>query len=148
MRTRVINLGLDVVPRRKRRGYSAALTPPGSTLTAGTASFGTSSATTITISATDATNGTPAYTYQWQRNSNGGAYSNLSNGGGVSGATTRSLTDASGTSGVLYGYRLVYTDSASATATSNAVTAQLYSGGPLTGGTPQISPRFIGGICG
>ncbi len=103
-------------------------------LAAGVASFVSSSPTQILVTATDATGGTAPYTYQWQRNSNGGSYSNISNGGGVSGATTRSLTDGSVVAGILYGYRLVYTDNVSATATTSAVTAQLYSGGALGGG--------------
>ncbi len=110
-------------------------------LTAGAASFVSSGPASIAVTAADATGGTAPYTYQWQRNSNGGSYSNISNGGGVSGATTLSLTDGSATAGTLYGYRLVYTDNVSATATSNAVTAQAYTGGALTGG----GARLIGG---
>ncbi len=100
----------------------------------GTASFVSSGPTSISITASNATGGTAPYTYQWQRNASGGSYSNISNGGGVSGATTLTLTDGSVSSGILYGYRLVYTDNASSTVTSNAVTAQAYLGGSLTGG--------------
>jgi hypothetical protein len=87
----------------------------------------------LAVSAAAATGGTAPYTYQWQRNAGGGSYSNLSNGGGVSGATTLDLTDGSAVAGTLYGYRLVVTDSSAtpATATSNAVTAQVYTGGAI-----------------
>lgn len=104
------------------------------TLAAGTASFVSSGSAGIVVTATDASGGATPYAYQWQRNEDGGSYSNISNGGGVSGATTLTLTDGSATTGILYGYRLVYTDDDSDTATSNAVTAQIYSGGPLEGG--------------
>ena len=130
-------------PTRRRRPFFATAAGGGSSLAAGSATFVSSGPGGIAVTATDATGGTPAYTYQWQRNASGGAYSNISNGGGVSGATTRSLTDGSATAGTLYGYRLVYTDAVSATATSNAVTAQVYSGGTLSGGTPSI---FSGGF--
>lgn len=106
----------------------------GSPLAAGTASFVSSGPAGIAVTATDATGGTAPYTYQWQRNSGGGSYSNISNGGGVSGATTLSLTDGSAVAGTLYGYKLVYTDAAAGTATSNAVTAQVYAGGALSSG--------------
>jgi hypothetical protein len=102
-------------------------------LAAGTASLVHSGPAGIAVSAADATGGTGPYTYQWQRNSGGGSYSDLANGGGVTGVTTLSLTDGSAAAGTLYGYRLVYTDSAGtpATATSNAVTAQVYAGGAI-----------------
>jgi hypothetical protein len=119
-----------------RRRQSAA----GAALTAGTASFVSSGPGGVAVTAADATGGTAPYTYQWERNANGGSYSNLSNGGGVGGATTRDLTDGSAAAGTLYGYRLKYTDSAGtpATVTSNAVTAQVYTGGALTGGGSSI----------
>ncbi len=104
-------------------------------LTAGTASFISSGPAAINVSATDATGGSTPYTYQWQRNADGGSYSNISNGGGVSGATTLTLTDGSAVAGILYGYKLVYTDALTATATSNIITAQIYTGGSLTGGS-------------
>lgn len=103
--------------------------------TAGTASFVSSGPASIAITATDAAGGTSPYTYQWQRNEDGGSYSDLTDGGGVSGATTLDLVDGSAEAGTLYGYRLVYTDDDAATATSNVVTAQVYSGGSIGGGT-------------
>ncbi len=121
---------------------------PATALASGTASFVSSSPTAIVVTATDATGGTAPYTYQWQRNSNGGSYSNISNGGGVSGATTLTLTDGSASAGTLYGYKLVYTDSVAAPATSNAVTAQIYTGGALTGGGGFGRGGFGGGING
>jgi hypothetical protein len=113
-------------------------------LTAGTASFVSSGPTAINVTATDATGGSTPYTYQWQRNASGGGYSNISNGGGVSGATTLSLTDGSASAGTLYGYKLVYTDNAAASVTSNAVTAQIYTGGSLSGGGgPLVGPSAL-----
>jgi hypothetical protein len=129
--------------------FSAAAVTNNSTqtqpLTAGTASLVSSGPGGIAMTATDATFGTPAYTYQWQRNAGGGSYSNLANGGGVAGATTRNLTDGSAVAGTLYGYRLVYTDSAGtpATATSNAITAQVYTGGALTGSAGYSRGRLV-----
>lgn len=129
-------------PLRRRVGSS-------STLTAGVASFVSSGPTAITVSATDATGGLAPYTYQWQRNTNGGSYSNISNGGGVTGATTLTLIDGSAVAGNLYGYKLVYTDSALSTDTSNVVTAQIYTGGSLGGGSsvfPVIGSLIVFGV--
>jgi hypothetical protein len=133
--------------------FSAAAVTNNSTqtapLAAGTASFVNSGPAGIVVSAAEATGGTSPYAKQWQRNAAGGSYSDISDGGGVSGATTLTLTDGSATAGNLYGYRIVYTDSAGtpATATSNAVTAQVYSGGALAGGVlnPFLSPAIRGG---
>ncbi len=112
----------------------AVLTAAGGALVAGVASFTSSGPASIVVTAADATGGTAPYTYQWQRNASGGSYANISNGGGVTGATTRTLTDGSAVAGTLYGYKLVFTDNVSVTVTSNAVTAQIYTGGALTGG--------------
>lgn len=117
--------------QRKRRLFTAPTTP----LVAGVASFVSSGPAGIAVTATDATNGTKPYTYQWQRSTDGGAYSNLS------GATTLSITDTTAVAGHLYGYKLVYTDSTPIpqTATSNAVTAQVYTGGAIGSGTASKS---------
>lgn len=131
-----------VTPVRRRRPWAGA--PFVAPLVAGAASFVSSGPSAgILVSAAGPSGGTGSYAYHWQRNASGGGYSNLSNGGGVSGATSLNLTDASGSAGTLYGYRLVSTDASSNTATSNAVTAQVYTGGALTGGTPNI---FAGGL--
>lgn len=111
--------------------YGVIVTP----ISAGTASFLASGPAGITMEATDASGGTAPYTYQWQRNEDGGSYSDLTDGGGVSGATTLELVDGSAVEDVLYRYKLVYTDDDSATATSNVVTAQIYSGGSIGGGS-------------
>lgn len=121
-----------------RRKVATALS-----LTAGTASFVSSGTAGVVVTASDATGGTAPYTYQWQRNANGGSYSNISNGGGVSGATTLTLTDGSAVAGTLYGYKLVYTDNVSATVTSNAVAAQLYTGGALGSGGGTSRSRLV-----
>jgi|GEM_PF-6173328 len=58
--------------------------------------------------------------YQWQENS-GSGYTNISNGGVYSGATTATLTITGATTGMNgYLYRVVATGSVSPTATSNA----------------------------
>jgi hypothetical protein len=111
-------------------------------LVAGTASFVSSGPGGIALSATAATGGVAPYTRQWQRNTNGGSYSNLS------GATSLTVTDTTATAGNLYGYRVVYTDSATptpSTVTGTAVFAQLYTGGSIgAGGVPRIGPNLIG----
>lgn len=125
--------------RPPRRLFVAGVA--GAALAAGTASFVSSAPGGISVAATDATGGTPAYTYQWQRNANGGSYSNLS------GATSLTLTDSTASAGTLYGYKLVYTDALSATVTSNVQTAQVYSGGALTGGIlSPFSSAVIRGV--
>jgi hypothetical protein len=112
-----------------------------STLTSGPASFVSSGPASILVTCADATGGTPPYTYQWQRNFDGGSYSNISNGSGVSGATTRTMTDGSPTTAHLYGYRMITTDSAGtpASVTSNAVSAMVYPGGSLAGGVRRVT---------
>ncbi len=117
-------------------------------LTAGVASFVSSGPGGISITSTSPIGGTPSYTYQWQRSVNGGSYSNLSNGGGVTGTTTLSLVDGSATAGNAYRYKLVTTDSAGspATVTSNiAGPVYLYTGGALTGGL-LVGGGMTGGI--
>jgi hypothetical protein len=105
----------------------------GAALAAGTASFVSSGPAGISVSATDATGGTAPYTYQWERNEDGGAF------GDLAGETSLTCNDDTATDeGVLYGYRLEYTDAVAAEATSNEVTAEVYDGGPLTGGGSTI----------
>lgn len=103
-------------------------------LTAGTASFVASGPGGISVEATDATGGATPYTYQWERNEDGGSFSD------VSGATSLTLDDSTATTtDVLYGYRLKYTDDDSAVVTSNTVTGQVYEGGVIgVGGSSQI----------
>ncbi|MBX7181104.1 MAG: hypothetical protein K1X82_03240 [Bacteroidia bacterium] len=75
---------------------------------------------TFTVAAT----GFGPLSYQWQVSTNGGgSYSNISNGGNYSNATTASLT-VSGITTALnsYKYRCVVTGGCSPTATSNAAT--------------------------
>lgn len=97
-------------------------------LTPGTVSFVKSGPSGVVMIATDATDGTGPYTYQWQRSEDGGSFSDLS------GKTTLSLTDDVAIEGVLYGYRLVYTDDVSDTANSNDESAKLYLGGVIASG--------------
>jgi hypothetical protein len=109
-------------------------------LAAGTASFVTSGTGGISVSATDATNGTAPYAHQWQRSITSGAgFTDLA------GKTALTATDATASAGILYYYRLKYTDSAGTPAViySGEVPAQLYSGGPIWTGPSNI---FNGGL--
>lgn len=132
--------------RAGRRAFSASKAV--AALTAGTASLVTSGPAGIALTATDATGGTPGYTYAWYRSVSGGAYNQLFNGGGVSGAGTLSLTDGSASAGTVYGYKVLYEDSALSQTYSNAVTAQVYTGGALTGGGGGFGRGMNGGING
>jgi hypothetical protein len=109
-------------------------------LAAGTASFVTSGTGGISVSATDATNGTAPYAHQWQRSITSGAgFTDLS------GKTALTAIDTTASAGILYYYRLKYTDSAGTPAViySGQVSAQLYSGGPIWTGPSNI---FSGGL--
>lgn len=87
-------------------------------LAAGSASLSTKGTTTASLTATDATGGTPAYTYQWEYRtpSGSGSYGNYS------GATSLTLNATGLTDATSYDFRLKYTDAAAGTATSNTVT--------------------------
>jgi hypothetical protein len=100
------------------------------TLTAGTASFVTSGPAGISVSATASSNGDGAGpSYQWERNENGGSYSDLS------GKTSLSCTDSTATTaGVVYRYRCKQTRGTD-TVTTNAVVAQVYEGGAIGAGS-------------
>lgn len=110
-------------------------------LTAGTASFVSSGPAVINVSSTAATGGTSPYTYQWQRNVDGGSYSNLS------GKTSLSCSDTTATAGHSYRYKCVQTDNVSAVVTTNATpSAQVYSGGLIGGSSGSVfaSPLIRG----
>lgn len=80
-----------------------------------------------------ASGGASPYTYQWQRSTTSGSgFANLG------GATSLSHTDSTASPGTLYYYRVVVTDDVAATANSNEVSAQIYSGGALSGGGGSI----------
>jgi len=89
----------------------------------------------IEIKASAPTDGSGAGpTYQWERSDDGGSYAD------VTGATALTLTDTTVVAGVHYSYRCKQTRG-SDTVTTNAVPAQVYPGGALTGGarrTPII----------
>ncbi len=97
-----------------------AVLPVGA-LVAGSASTSSVGTTTASVTSTDASGGTAPYTYQWQRSlTSGSGFSN------VSSATSLTLNDTGLTDGTTYYYRLVFTDAALATATSNETTAKTY----------------------
>jgi hypothetical protein len=105
-------------------------------LAAGVVAFVESGPAGIRWTASPATGGTAPLANRWQRNAGGGAFADLADTGGVTGSATLDLFDGSAVEGTLYGYRLVTTDAASASATSNTLTAKLYPGGDFgTGGT-------------
>jgi hypothetical protein len=100
----------------------ADATPP---LVAGTAEFLESNfnggSPYIEVQASAPTGGEGAGpTYQWERNDNGGSYSDLS------GATSLTLTDSTAVTGHIYGYRCKQTRGVE-TVTTNAVTGQVFS---------------------
>jgi hypothetical protein len=104
-------------------------------LAAGTASLSYSGPVGIALTSTDPTGGTGPYTHQWQRSVDGGAFGDLTNGGGVTGATTGALVDGSVTAGHVYAYRDHQGDSAAGSVFTNTVSPLvLYPGGLLTGG--------------
>jgi hypothetical protein len=77
---------------------------------------------TATFSVTATATPTSTLSYQWQQ-STGGAYSNLSDGGQISDATTATVSIANtNTSRDGYRYRVVITSTGGATATSSAAT--------------------------
>lgn len=97
-------------------------------LVAGTASFVGSGAAGISVEATAPTDGEGAGpTYQWERNEDGGSYSDLT------GETSLTCDDDTVTTGILYGYRCKQTRG-SETVTTNTVTAEVYEGGAIGGG--------------
>jgi hypothetical protein len=96
--------------------YNAGL----ANLTAGTATAGSVTTNTVAVSAGAATNGTSAYTYQWQQSTNSGTTWANSTGAGV---TTLAATIGSLTAGTAYQFRLQVTDAASVVVFSNTITA-------------------------
>ncbi len=93
-----------------------ALTPAGA-LVAGTAAAVPGS-NSVALTLTGTSGGTPSYTYQWYRSTTSGVQ-----GSSLSGGTTASYTDSTAVNGTTYYYECVVTDSVSATATSNQVSA-------------------------
>lgn len=88
---------------------------PTPTLDQGVATITSSSPTSVSFSATDATGGTAPYSYQWQRSIDAVSWSDLA------GKTSLTGTDSTVVAGTEYFYRLTYTDSAAGTAHSLAV---------------------------
>jgi translation initiation factor 6 (eIF-6) len=111
--------------------HSALPSGGGDPLVAGVASFVSSGVNGISVEATSPTDGSGSGpSYQWERNSDGGSYADLS------GKTSLSCVDATATNpSVLYRYRCKQTRGIE-TVTTNTVPAQVYSGGSITGGDP------------
>jgi lysophospholipase L1-like esterase len=98
---------------------------PPSPPTSGVATFSSADATTINMVCTAASGGTGSKTYQWYRSTTSG----FTPGGGniLSGATSLSLADTASLSvGPIYFYKLVTTDAAAQTATSNQAAGSLW----------------------
>jgi lysophospholipase L1-like esterase len=83
-------------------------------VSAGTASYSSATASAITVTHSAASGGTAPITVQWQRSA-----SPTSGFANLSGATTDTWTDTTPTAGVTYFYRVIATDAAAQTATSN-----------------------------
>jgi hypothetical protein len=105
----------------------------GVTLAAGTASLTSVVGTTVTLSATAPTGGTPAYSYQWQRKTGaGGSYAN------VGGATSLTLADTAPATSTLYYYKCIQTDATATAVTTNEVAATTAAGASLAAGTASL----------
>lgn len=111
------------VPFTRSRTYDLSGSGP---LTTGVASPGANTNTQINATCTVATGGTSPYTYQWYRSTTSG----FTPGGGniLSGATSLTLADTTASTGTIYYYKLVSTDSAGtpATVTSNPIVGNLW----------------------
>ncbi len=95
--------------------FTASDPAPG--LVAGSITVDSVGTTTATLHATDATGGTPPYTYQWYRDTTSGFTPGPGNI--LTGKTSLSLSDTGLVRGTTYFYKIVYTESASQTATSS-----------------------------
>lgn len=101
---------------------------------AGTASLVSSGPGGITLSATSSTGGSADPDVdQWERATVTGGVTGTH--ADLAGETGPALLDSTAAAGVLYSYRLKQAKDAT-TVTTNAVEAQVYTGGALTGGTP------------
>lgn len=118
--------------------YVLVLFAPSLALSPGVSTRGTTTSSSLSFSASDASAGTGPYTYQWQRSTDYGATWN-----NISAATTLSLTDSTVALGAIYSYRLRYIDSAGSPATvySNAISA--CTGPGLANGTQDINGWVI-----
>ena len=100
-------------------------------LSGGTTTNSARGLTTATV-ATTASGGTSPYTYQWERKTFGGSYSN------VSGATSATLNDTGLTAGTRYVYRCLVTDNVAATAYSSELDVRTWT--PVTEANVYFSP--------
>jgi hypothetical protein len=105
-------------------GWGVAFGPTAS-LAAGTATLVQVGSAAVTVTATDATRGTPPYTYQWQISLNGGT--TWSNAAGLN-ITSRSAIIQRPPSLPPVTARLQYRDAASNTAYSNTLSATTVAG--------------------
>lgn len=105
-------------------------------LAAGTASAVHTGPAEIKVTTTAPTGGTAPYVYGWERapGASGGSFTVLTNGGGVSGATTATLTDGSVTATNTYRYRPIFEDDEAATAVGNTLTLKAGVSIPSVGG--------------
>lgn len=114
--------------------------------TAGTLSTGSVTSTTAAASIATNTGGTSPYSNQLQTSPHGaGSWTN--NGSPVAGATA-SLTATGLTASTQYDLRVVVTDSASGTSTSNTVTQTTSASGPTTTWQTSVfgfAPGLVGG---
>ena len=112
-------------------------TPPSVTGNPSNSTICETANTSFSVTASDATG------YQWQEN-DGGGFTNITNGGVYSGATTATLSITGATSGMDgYTYRCVVTGACTPDATSNSatlnVTALPNDAGSITGSTSECA---------
>lgn len=101
-------------------------------LTGGTATLTRTGRHSLVVSATDAASGTPPYTYRWQYFWPRLAGSTFKAASGT-GMTSRSGDVKGLTAASTYKVRLLYTDSAGATAASNTITQRTLPSGWFPG---------------
>jgi hypothetical protein len=124
----------------RRQPYPAIFISPAITsfLTAGTIAFTNSGPAGILLTETAAaTGGSGGITRQWQRGTDGVTF-------GTNLGTGSTQTDSTAVIGTLYYYRARYTDGASNVTYSNTQSAQVYTGGSLTGGGVSATRLKIG----
>ena len=119
---------------------------PASSFTVGKAGFVSATASTITMSTTAASGGIGSYTYQWYRSTTSGF--TLSSANIIAGATGTTNTDTNVVAGTIYYYKVIETDSADDTGTSNQAMGQTLVSQPTAPGTVVTTLPMVIGVIG